>query len=293
MQYRDFGNTGLKVSAIGFGAGHIGDGNAGGKAFESLLNTVLDLGINLIDTARAYGFSEKHIGQYISHRRSEFILSTKVGYNDQWHPDWSYDTVIANVDEALKLLRTDHLDIVHLHSCSMDVLEKGDVAAALEKAREDGKIRVVAYSGENEALGHAISSKRFASLQTSVNFCDQRGITDYLHLAREAGMGVIAKRPVANAPWRHSSPPVGHYSEEYWHRMKKMNPDPHGLPWEELALRFTAFSPGVDTCILGTSSIEHLKAGISAFSKGALPAGDYNYLRDIFKSCDNGWTGLI
>lgn len=293
MKYREFGNTGLKVSALGFGAGHIGDGQIEGKEFGHLLNTVLDSGINLIDTARAYGLSEKRIGQYISHRRSDFILSTKVGYNDKWHPDWSYDTVISNIEEALKLMSTDYLDIVHLHSCSLDILEKGEATAALDKAKEQGKVRIVAYSGENEALQYAIHSKRFGSLQTSVNFCDQRGITQYLTLAKEAGMGVIAKRPIANAPWRHVTPPVGHYSEEYWHRWKKMNPDPHGLPWDELALRFTAFAPGVDTCILGTSSARHLKTGLEAIDKGALPLDLNNYLSDIFKSNDSNWNGLI
>ncbi|MCX6285955.1 MAG: aldo/keto reductase [Bacteroidetes bacterium] len=293
MEYRNFGNTGFRVSCVGFGAGHIGDGNAEGKAYESLLNTVLDLGINLIDTARAYGFSEKNIGRYIAHRRSEFILSTKVGYNDQWHPDWSYETVIANVDEALKLMRTDYLDIVHLHSCSLEVLEKGEATAALEKAREQGKIRAAAYSGENEALGYAIESKRFASLQTSINFCDQRGISNYLPGAKKTGMGVIAKRPIANAPWRHTSPPVGHYSEEYWHRWKKMNPDAQGLNWDELALRFTAFTEGVDTCILGTSSIGHLKIGVEAFEKGPLSPEIYTYLREGFKTNDTDWVGLI
>jgi len=293
MIYRDFGNTGIKVSALGFGAGHIGDVNQDGQAVETLLNTVLDLGITLIDTARAYGASEKNIGLYISRRRSEFILSTKVGYNDPNHPDWSYETVIANIEEALKLMHTDYLDIVHLHSCGRDVLERGDVTAALEKAREQGKVRVVAYSGENEALEYAINSKRFASLQTSVNFCDQRGISDYLPIASAAGMGVIAKRPIANAPWRHDSPPVGHNSEEYWHRWKKMNPDPHGLPWDELAMRFTVFSEGVSTAILGTSSAVNLKKGIEAVEKGQLPSELYTYLTGEFKKNDNGWAGLI
>jgi len=293
MEYRDFGNTGLKVSALGFGAGHIGDGNADPRSVEKLLNTVLDLGINFIDTARAYGSSEQNIGKYLAHRRSEFILSTKVGYNDHWHPDWSYDTVMANIDDALKLMRTDYLDLVHLHSCGRDVLERGDAIASLEKARDQGKVKTVAYSGENDALAYAIDSKRFASLQTSVNFCDQRGITNYLPAAKAAGMGVIAKRPIANAPWKHSNPPVGHYSEEYWHRWKKMNPDPHGLPWDELALRFTVFTAGVDTAILGTSSAVNLQKGIEAHEKGPLPAGLYEYLTDVFKKCDNGWAGLI
>lgn len=293
MEYREFGKTGLKVSVVGLGAGHIGNEHADEKSIENLLNSVLDLGINFIDTARAYGLSEKRIGQFISHRRSEYILSTKVGYNHQWHPDWSYDTVTANVDDALRLMRTDNIDIVHLHSCSLDVLMKGEAIAALEKAKEQGKVRVVAYSGENSELEFAIRSGRFASLQTSVNFCDQNGISAYLPLAGEAGMGVIAKRPIANAPWRHASPPVGHYSEEYWHRWKKMNPDQHGLPWDELALRFTAFTPGVDTLILGTSSLEHLKAGITSFEKGPLDPEVYKYFREIFAMNGHGWSGLI
>ncbi|MCL6494566.1 MAG: aldo/keto reductase [Ignavibacterium sp.] len=80
MIYRKFGNTDLQVSAIGFGAGEIGDYNLPDSEVEKLLNTALDLGINLIDTARGYYASEERIGKFISHRRGEFILSTKVGY---------------------------------------------------------------------------------------------------------------------------------------------------------------------------------------------------------------------
>lgn len=293
MIYREFGNTGFKVSALGFGAGHIGADESAGKDFGHLLNLVLDSGINLIDTARAYGSSEENIGRYIAHRRGEFILSTKVGYNSEWHPDWSYETVLSNIDEALRKMRTDYLDIVHLHSCDLKVLEKGDATAALEKAREQGKVRVVAYSGENEALEFAIKSKRFGSLQTSVNFCDQKGISEFLPLAKKEGMGVIAKRPIANAPWRHEHPPVGHYSEEYWHRWKKMAPHTHGLPWDELAIRFTVFTTGVDSAILGTSSAVNLKKAVEGISKGALHPEVYGYFRDLFAKSENGWQGLI
>ena len=195
----------------------------------------------------------------MSHRRNEYILSTKVGYDVKWMPDWTYDAVRGGVDQALKLLRTDYIDIVHLHSCTRDILEKGDVITGLEDAKKEGKVRFIAFSGENDALEYAIGTGRFDSIQTSVNICDQRGITNYLPKAVEAGLGVIAKRPIANAPWRHAEPPVGHYSEEYWHRLKKMQPDPHGMEMAELALRFSAFIPGVTTAIIGSSSIDHVK----------------------------------
>lgn len=208
MNKRKFGNTGIEVSLLGFGAGHIGNDNRDEKDIEWFLNEILDLGINLVDTARAYGLSEQRIGKFISHRRKEFILSTKVGYDVEWKPDWTYDSVSGGVDQALKILKTDYIDIVHLHSCSKEILENGDVILALEHAKQAGKIRIMAYSGENEALDYAIETGHFDSIQTSVNICDQRGINRYLPKAVDSGLGVIAKRPIANAPWRHTNPPT-------------------------------------------------------------------------------------
>ena len=293
MEKRKFGKSGPEVTVFGFGAGHIGNPAQEEKAVEKLLNEILDLGINFIDTARAYGLSEQRIGKYIAHRRSEFILSTKVGYDVKWQPDWTYDCILGGVDQALELLKTDYLDIVHLHSCSKEILEQGEVITALEKAKEAGKVCMIAYSGENEALEYALSIDRFDSIQTSVNFCDQRGITNYLPSAIQKGMGVIAKRPIANAPWRYPEPPKGHYSEEYWHRFKKMGFRPEDRDWNETALRFTAFAPGVTTCITGSANIAHIKANLAALEKGPLPEDTLDLLKNAFAKHDDNWLGLI
>ena len=293
MQKRKFGKNGPEVTIIGLGAGHIGDEKQDERSIEKFLNEILDLGINFIDTARAYGLSEQRIGKYLSHRRSEFILSTKVGYDVQWQPDWSYDAVKGGVEQALKLLQTDYIDIVHLHSCSKEILETGDVIKGLEEVKKEGKVKFIAFSGENDALEYAIGTGRFDSIQTSVNICDQRGITNYLPKAIEAGLGVIAKRPIANAPWRHSEPPVGHYSEAYWHRLKKMQFDPHGMEMVELALRFSAFAPGVTTAIIGSSKIDHVKKHIDSIEKGTLPEEIMEYIQSVFIKNDDNWEGLI
>ena len=258
MIYRNFGNTNLKVSALGFGAGEIGDYAVSEKDSEKILNTVLDLGINLIDTARGYFASEERIGRYISHRRDEFILSTKVGYSIEGYADWSYDIILAGVDKALELMKTDYIDIVHLHSCDLNTLQRGEVIEALHKTIEQGKVKIVAYSGENEELKFAVDSNSFGSIQTSVNICDQIDLDGSIKQAKEKGMGVIAKRPIANAPWRFSARPVGHYCEEYWHRWKTMNL-PAQENWLDTFLRFTVFTNGVDTAIVGTTNVEHLK----------------------------------
>jgi aryl-alcohol dehydrogenase-like predicted oxidoreductase len=293
MIKRKFGNTGFEVSLLGFGAGHIGNDNQDEKKIEEFLNEILDLGINLIDTARAYGLSEMRIGKYISNRRSEYIISTKVGYDVEWKPDWTYDSVYYGIEQALLLLKTDWLDIVHLHSCSKEILEQGDVISALEKAKKEGKIRFMAFSGENEALDYALETGKFDSIQTSVNICDQRGITNYLPKAIDSGLGVIAKRPIANAPWRHATPPVGHYSEEYWHRLKKMNLEIPVTDMQDIAIRFSAFVPGVSTCIIGSSNLEHIKESILSVEKGPLDTEMKDYLERKFKESDDNWVGLI
>jgi len=293
MEKRKFGNTGLEVSILGFGAMQVGSEKVDDEKAGNMLNEVLDLGINLIDTARAYGQSERRIGKFISHRRSEYVLSTKVGYDVQWQPDWTYGAVSGGIDQAMKLMNTDYIDIVHLHSCSLDILEKGDVILALEKAKKEGKIRFIAYSGENEELNWAITSGRFDSIQCSVNFCDQRSIDERFPLAVKAGLGIIGKRPLANAPWIHDTPPVGHNSVEYWHRWKKMDINPHDLEWDELALRFSAYAPGVSSCIAGTSKIEHLKKNILAVDKGALDTNLLAHIKSEFAKNDDNWNGLI
>ena len=125
MQMRPFGKSDFSVSALGFGAGHIGGLNMTEGDVSHLLNSIVDLGINLFDTARAYGLSEERIGKHLSHRRNEIIISTKVGYGISGVEDWTYHSVRLGIDEALIKLRTDYIDIVHLHSCSLEVLKQG------------------------------------------------------------------------------------------------------------------------------------------------------------------------
>jgi aryl-alcohol dehydrogenase-like predicted oxidoreductase len=292
MELRQFGFTGLKVSALGFGAGHIGNPNSDEKSISKLLNTAVDLGVTLFDTARGYGVSEDRIGRFLSPRRKEIVLSTKVGYSIPGYQDWTYDCVIAGVNEALKLLRTDYIDIVHLHSCTKDVLMNNGVIDALEKAKEDGKIKVAAYSGENEHLSYALETGRIGSIQTSINIADQRNLDSLLPRAKVKGLGVIAKRPAANAAWMYKEIPAGLYAEEYWHRLKRMNLH-HHFNLQEIALRFAAYTWGVDSVIVGTNNIDHLKENVKLIEKGALTYDLYYEIRNAFKQNDISWIGQL
>ena len=270
----------------------IGDESISEMEVETILNSVLDTGITLIDTARGYGISEKRIGRHLSHRRDEFILSTKVGYGIDGYSDWTYDCIITGVEEALNHLKTDYIDIIHLHSCPIETLQHGEVIDALEEIKRQGKIRVAAYSGENEAFDYAIISNRFGSVMASLNICDQGIIDRILHIAKNKGLGFIAKRPIANAPWRFQQQPVGHYSEEYWLRWKDMALD-FGMEELELALRFSAFTYGVDSCIVGTTNVEHIKRNAKLIDKGKLPEETIVQIQNAFRQNDNNWIGQL
>ena len=277
---------------MGLGGGQVGNSNLPEPVAERLLNQALNLGLNLIDTARGYGQSEARIARYLGRRRQEMVLSTKVGYGVAGVNDWTADAVRLGIDEALQTLQTDWIDIVHLHSCSLEVLKRGDVIMALEDARQAGKVRVAAYSGENEALDFAVASGRFQAVQTSINLADQRNLQNALPQIQSRGLGVIAKRPVANAPWRFETRPYGRYAEEYWYRWQTMRLNPRGLDWQELALRFVAFMPGVHTCIVGTASSEHLLQNAKLLARGPLPADQVDEIRRAFQAHDEDWMGL-
>lgn len=191
-----------------------------------------------------------------------------------------------------KKLQTDVIDIVYLHSCDRLTLIKGEVIAALEKAREEGKIKAFGYSGENEVLDYSIYTGKLSAIQSSINVFDQRILHTALPKAKQHSMGVIAKRPIGNAPWRFKEQPHGNYAEEYWHRMHAMGLD-FGDKWLEVALRFTCFWYGVDSAIVGTTNLKHLDDNIAAVNKGKLDEDLIHYLIGLFREKDHNWLGQI
>ncbi|MBX9902377.1 MAG: aldo/keto reductase [Burkholderiaceae bacterium] len=298
MQTRPLGNSGLDVTPLGFGAMHINDERVSEDEAAYLLNAVLDLGVNLIDTARGYGLSEQRIGQHLQHRRSEFLLSTKVGYGIAGVPDWTYDCIIAGVEAALVRMRCSHIDIVHLHSCRLTILEQGDVIRALEACVTSGKIRAAAYSGDNAEVDFAIECGQFSVIQSSVSVCDQINFVQRIPAMQAKGIGLIAKRPIAGAVWRRSERPNNDAEGAYWDRWQEMRladalADISQLNPTEIALRFTAHAPGVATCIVGTSKLDHFEQNLQLVENGPLPQEIADLIRAKFLRHGAHWAGFI
>lgn len=290
MQKRRFGNSDLEVSILGYGTGHIGSPQQPDSEVERLLMQVLEAGVNLLDTARGYDLAEVRLGRLLKPRRQQVVLSTKVGYGVEGVPDWTYECIVKGIDRALQQLQTDYLDIVHLHSCPLETLQRGEVIEGLQTAKQAGKLRCMAYSGENQALQWAVSSGYFDSVQTSVNLCDQHSLQQILPQAE--GLGVIAKRPLANAFWRFNSRPHGNYAETYWARWQEMGFE-SPLPMDELALRFSLFAPGVSSAIVGTASPHNFAHNVELASRGPLPEALSQALVQTFASHGQHWPGEV
>jgi aryl-alcohol dehydrogenase-like predicted oxidoreductase len=292
IEKRPYGDTGMQVSALGLGAGQLGDERLSEAEAEALLLGALDAGVTLVDTAPSYGVSEPRIGRFLGARRDQAVLSTKLGYGVPGVPDWTGPCITGGVEQALRTLRTDRIDIAHLHSCPRAVLEQGEVVAALAAAKAAGKLRAIAYSGENEDLEFARASGRFDGLMASLNPFEQRSADAVL--PRMGGMGFIAKRPVANSPWRFAEQPHGDYSEPYWLRMRAMGMAPPGdMPWGEFALRFTLSVPGVASAIVGTGRLAHLLENVAWASKGPLEPALMDAWRQCFRERDDDWRGQV
>src|SRR5256714_9067874 len=201
MEKRRLGKTDMDVSVLGFGGSEIGYEKASRETVAELLNSALDAGPNVIDTGECYHNSEELIGQAVSDRRKEFYLFTKCGHPHGFgeHANWSKDSILKSIERSLERLKTNRLDLVQLHSCSETELRKGEPIEALQVARDRGYVRYIGYSGDSQAARFAVESGAFDTLQTSINIADQEAINLTVALACEKQMGLIAKRPIANA----------------------------------------------------------------------------------------------
>lgn len=298
MEMRQLGNTGLEVSRLGMGLSELGSHLTLAQKGEAgrLLNIALDHGINFLDMAACYGTAEELVGKTIAPRRDEVILATKAGHvvGDYGGPAWTAETIRHSIERSLRRTEAGHLDLVQLHSCSVAVLEQGDVIQALLDAKQAGKTRFIGYSGDNDAAQWAVEHGVFDTLETSFSLVDQQARERLFPLAQGKGMGVIAKRPIANAAWgKKKSPSM--YAREY-HRRAQIMADMGPIPEAPdnaivLALGYVLAYDAVDTAIVGTSDPQHLQSNIRWLSEEIpIPQEAVAELERRFDEVGQRWT---
>ena len=288
---RTLGRTGLDVTVLGYGAMSLDD--RFGRIIEpaeanEVLNAVLDAGINFIDTSPDYGPSEEMIGQSIANRRDEYFLATKCGCPvavEQGHV-YTRENIEAAVEQSLRRMRTDYLDLVQFHgSPSREALEEHDAIGVLRDLKQQGKVRFIGMSSTLPNLADHIEMDVFDEFQIPYSAV-QREHEDLISAAARAGAGTVIRGGVARgAPSR----------EKHWdvRRLPEVPPERPREIWEgadlddlldgaspmEFTLRFTLSHPDLHTTIVGTASTEHLRQNLESARKGPLPEDVYQEAR--------------
>ncbi|HWO74028.1 MAG TPA: aldo/keto reductase [Dehalococcoidia bacterium] len=279
---RKLGRTGLEVTELGFGAMELRGAPRGPeiteKEAEAVLNAVLDAGINFIDTSIDYGRSEELIGKYISHRRSEYYLASKCGCvpgGQQGEHVHTAENIRRGVENSLRLLKTDYLDLVQFHrSLTKEEFEREGALQEALKLKEEGKVRFIGVSGTLPNLIEQIEMGVFDAFQIPYSAL-QREHEEVIQRAADAGAGTIIRGGVARgAPVDWSRVYYMVPSETMKDRWEEAKLDEllGGMSRMEFMLRFTLSHPGLSTTIVGTKNPEHLRQNVEAAAKGPLPA---------------------
>lgn len=265
MQKRPLGKTGLEVSVLGFGA--IKLPNISPDEAFGALNRALDLGMNFIDTARAYKESESLIGAAVSHRRDEYVLATKTGARDA-------GGLREHLETSLRNLRTDHVDLYQLHTVSTRAEWERVTApgGALEEARRAQQEGLVGHIGitihrEYTVMREAVKSGAFATIMLAYSPLDQEGTAaEIMPMAHDHDMGVIIMKPLSG----------GLLAYEKDRRRPGLG-GPDAIVAE--ALRFIIANPAVTCAIPGIAGVQEVEENIAVVENhGPLSEAEYDEL---------------
>ena len=307
MIYRTLGRTGLKVSAAGLGGGGFSRlGLSKGKTeaeVVALIRLALDLGVNIIDTAASYG-TEAVIGQAIkSVRRDSLVITTKA--SPARYASWELFTpenVVASIDNSLRQLQTDYLDVLQLHAVAPQIYEKTRevIYPALLREKEKGKLRFIGiteaapYDLDHKMLERAlVDDDIWDTVMVAFNMMHQNARASVFPktMARKVGTLIMfAVRSIFAQPERLTAEVRTLAAEGKLPNWLGEAPDPFGFLVHEggasstidAAYRFVRDEPGVDVVLFGTSEPEHLREDIASLKKPPLPAADRQQIMALF-----------
>ena len=267
------GRTGLNITKLGYGAMELRDVPRGRpvteKQAESMLNAVLDDGVNYIDTSNDYGRSEEFIGKYIAHRRSEYFLATKCGcIPGGGQHIWTKENLFRGLHESLDRLKTEYVDVMQLHNPTVEECEAGDLVEVLKEMKQQGKVKWIGASTTLPHLPTYLEWGVFDVFQIPYSAL-QREHETWITQAAQAGIGTVIRGGVAKG-----EPGVsGVDRPEPWAYFEKAKLDElreEGESRTSFVLRYTLTHPDMHTNIIGTMNPEHLEDNIEETLRGPL-----------------------
>lgn len=286
LAQKTLGRTGLSVTQLGYGAMEVrGSRIWGGRPVteeqaDTILNAVLDAGINFIDTSNDYGRSEEFIGKYLSKRRGEYVLATKCGctvvHKDENTDDtphvWTRENLFRGLHESLERMKTDYVDIMQLHNPSVEQTEQGDLVAVLQEMKQQGKVRWIGCSSTLPHITTYVQQGVFDVFQIPYSGLERQH-ENVITQAAQAGAGIIDRGGVARG-----EPGAGLGNTDRWQKFEAANLDElrgDGESRTAFLLRFLLAHPDIHTTIVGTLIPAHLQENIAIAEKGPLAPDVY------------------
>jgi len=323
MQYRQFGNTDMQVSEIGFGAWAIGGGAMIGnvsigwgdvddRVSEQALKRAVDAGINFFDTADIYGLghSEEMIGKFIG---KENIVATKVGNvsrDDKFTVDYSKQYILSACEKSLQRLRRDHIDYYQLHSARIEHLKQGDCIEAMQQLQRQGKIRYWGISLNTfdpyPEANYLLENNLGEGFQLVLNTINQRSLR-LIDIASKKNYGIIARMPLqfglltgkfdAGASFAINDHRNKRITSEIIEASAKALKriwtlcDKYGINKSQLALSYILSYPSVSTAIPGIRTAAHVDQNTNGIVR--LDAEDIRLIEQLGREDLSGVMELI
>lgn len=305
MKYTLLGKTGLRVSVAGLGCGgnsRLGLGSGKSQADSvALIRTALDLGINFFDTAEVYG-TEELLGRGLAaSAREDVVISTKTRILDDAGNPLPTAAILANLDNSLRKLAVDHIDVFHLHAVPVTHYDYAleVLAPALLREKEKGKLRHLGITEtpprdpDQMMLSRAVRDPCWEVVMLAFHMMNQGPRTTVFPLTLERGIGTLLMFVVRNI---FSRPAVLIETMKQLANEGKVpqsladSADPLGFLIHEggassltdAAYRFARYEPGVDVVLFGTGEEAHLRANVASLLSPPLPAADVEKLRELF-----------
>ncbi len=301
MNYRRLGRTNLQVSEISLGTVELGmdygipvqgEHRQPSEAEAArLLNCALDLGVNLIDTARAYGGSEAIIGWALKSRRNEYILATKIS-SLSWKEYTGIELrkqVETSITESLRALQTDIIDLLYIHNATPELIQRGEIVEIMQRAQQVGYARFIGTTTYGEAAPLAVlKDGRFDCIQVAYNLLDRQFEERVLPLAKENDVGIVIRSVLLKGALTYRYAYLPEELRELRTVIDGVNSlcgaQANSLP--ELAYRFVLAHPAVSTALVGTSRAHELQEIVSFAGADPLPPELLDALREIIVSPD-------
>lgn len=297
MELRELGNTGLKLSSVGFGASPLGSvfGPVSDEVAIATVRQAFCLGINFFDTSPYYGgtLSEKVLGKALKASgvpRNEYIVSTKCGrYKEGF--DFSADRVTRSIDESLARLQLDYVDILQCHDIEFGSLDQivNETIPALQKLKETGKIRFIGITGlPLEIFTYVLDRVPPSTVDVILSYChygiNDSALEDLLPYLKSKGVGVISASPLAMGLLTENGPPEWHPASNELKAACQAAADfckEKGKNISKLAMQYSLSNKDISSVLVGMNSVQQVEENVASATELATVGIDEKTLSEV------------